>query len=515
MGGSRWYLDAELLKKATENDASHRDTWGFNQLAELANTKYKGKVAVLCPMPTHENIDKTSKAGHWYGDERDGLHIMCFGGCKKSIDLAPILEMEHSIIYEPIAAGETINDFRQVSRERQKTFKKTLEFGALTEKYSGVATRYLIEERGLSPEDIGEYGYVPVELVEALTRLVESDGFKNLRKSSQRVEIKLNSMAYALRIYSIQDPMGEAESAINEAMQFLENVKPIDRDDLFSILTINTLTEMHRRGIFQTRSEEHRANGDEVDARLGGRIILPTYFVDPSKSGIDAFVRSNYIARGIVLDGQPLFGGHHQLKARIRQGKLVRDGIRLLDTPTGFWARDWEKLVMKVDSTKKIIVYEGPMDAGSLGRICPDYKDMGFANIGFNYHHLFPFLRFLGIRGDKYPENQGLHLNIENIYLAHDWDATGAKNFGERIIGLRKFFGKEIGRVYPIHKLLPQEVLDVVPPYNPKLYYKGEESGEQRGRFYGLKIDLNGLINAEAETNPALKPIRDKYAYKP
>jgi hypothetical protein len=286
-------------------------------------------------------------------------------------------------------------------------------------------------------------------------------------------------------------------------------VEPYEREKIFSILTIANLTEMQRRGVIETRSEKHKA--DEIRARLGGRIVLPTYFIDPLKSGIDVFVRSNFMARGIILKGEQLYEGNHQHKARIRQKKkLIRNGERLLDTPTGFWARDWSSLLRNVDAKKEVIVYEGPMDVGTFGRMRPDYKDTGFSNVGYNYRFLLPFLRFLGMAGDENSPGQGFRMGIESIFLANDWDKTGTLKFFDRKEKLKIAFPKV--EVHPIHDLLPDDIRNIVPPYDLELLNMPDKSDQN---LRGEKLDMNDLINAEAENNPIFRPIRHKYAYRP
>jgi len=511
MGGG-WYLDPQLLKEAIETDSSHRDTWGYNQLGDLVNGRYRGEASILCPIPSHANRDKTSMAGHWYGE--GDAHITCFGECNTAINLARALHVNRgSIKVEPMATGETVDDFRPPSTERQKTFATTMNFASTMERNLGIAKRYLIEERGLAPDDVGEMGFVPMELAKGLADLVASTGFRHLLKANNH--LGLDSLLGALKTYQVDwDP--KMESALSHILFTMNEVGNDDRRTISSILTTGALDEMRRRGVIESkrRLKDDQGVVREPKIKLGGRLILPTYFIDPSRKGLASIVRSNMNARGIILDGEELFEGNPHHKARIRQGELIRNGVRLLNTPAGFWARDWPRFLDAISEKKEIILSEGPMDPPSFGRMNHEYRDNVLTNIGFNYHYLFPALRYFGMFGDENSPGQGFGMGIKRIFLAYDFDLTGARKFHDRVQKLGILFPKV--EVLSIHTLLPEDVLAVVPPYDIGLFSKGDANKDQEdGLFFGTKLDFNGIINISAEADPVLKLLREKYAYRP
>lgn len=491
----KWFLDYKLLEDAVGSDASRNDLHGLGRLAILLNRPSVHVRTVMCPMPTHKNIN--TPAGIL-----NPTNINCqSGACSISIFLPERGKIR--VAKEFIKSTDTTADFKPVSRERAITFEEFMKVGKDFAAVSEVPTRYIIEERGLNPKDLGSYAYIPQELDTYLEALVGSDSFKKLSAGiKHKSDYHLGIIDGMLGRVEADDTPG-AMAALSGATQIVNNLPEELSEKVFRILNIQTLMAMKMRRILEPGNKK---TGTEDKNRLGERIILPTYWISDVNRGSRALVQANFNARGIVLDGQKRFNDqdHH---------KAILTGKKTLTTPAGFYFRDPEMFLLSVRDT--VVVTEGPFNGATLSRITPDLADITLTNVGLGYRELIAFLRWLGVKGDNKKDERGMNLNINTIYLSFDFDLPGSKSFMTKGNHLRQAFPGI--KVRPVHELLPKEVRSIVPAFSHKLFEEGK-------RFAGFKLDLNDLVKNHQEgwasknginpdTEMAIADLKKKYGY--
>jgi hypothetical protein len=174
--------------------------------------------------------------------------------------------------------------------------------------------------------------------------------------------------------------------------------------------------------------------------------------------------------------------------------------------------------------------------------------------LGTGYQELIAFARWLGIATDPGRSVKSQSRQIERVVLAYDWDEGGVGAFLKTKAALEEAFpgievltlldslpGElEIPFSQPKEKapFLPEIVADFIPPYDPRLFAKGGEKGQNKipkGPLCGVKRDLNDFLRwdrlafergdrwwyrGQVRTmGPRhlrqLREIRERYAYRP
>lgn len=449
-----WHLDENLLKSYVATDAGKEGDWGFRKIYEvISSDKEFNGVSVYCPMPTHHNND--TQAAAYYGGS--GSHIYCFG-CRADIHVpsrnsGPRLELPH-------ASGLKTVDYRSVSTEREAAFDNLMGLGQLFAD-SEVPREYLLK-RGLTPDDLGLYGYLPTALDQALSILVKSPEFY------EKYKLRRGS--------SILKEFFGLESA-QELLDFLEDMDDVDKKArLLKIIQPSALTRMRQRKILGSQ-------------KLGGRLILPTYWVRPATGKL---IKSNVVARGIDVHGMPKYNqnGPKHYKVPLVVGSKVVDGKKLRPTPTGFWIRDVEKFLTNLRDT--VVVFEGPLNAATFARMRPDLADICITNTGVGFYELVAFLRWLGVDGDRQEDanhRMGLNYKLRHVVLACDYDLAGIQASLNITQKLQDHLGLDVSQ---LESLLPDDVLQLLPSD------MSVDSFKEGGDFFKTKLDLNDLIQEKA-----------------
>lgn len=455
-----WVLDLGLLEEAVAGfHDTGDDIYGLGALAELIARGRRRQENIFCPLPNHDN--RKTEAATVYPEGS----IYC-GACQTLIEIP---RKGITVTTVPMKEGLEPGDFQPVSRGRNQVFGELFNLARILEFYTGVANRYITEVRGLDPEgDLGKFGFIPLEVSKALDDLVESEVFREASRS--------------LRV----DHLGSHE-VVDRFLESIGIVSVADQTKVLEILKVGALREMKMRGIIgASKVGEHR---------LGGRLLLPTRWLEEIGENDYQFATANFIGRGIVIDGQSIYQGSKQHKAYVRQRGKVTEGRRLRSTPAGFWIRDPDSFLR--DQSETVFVFEGPLSAASFCRIRQEYKQSVIANLGTGFRELIALLHWLGVEGDKDWQDRlvGRKVRINTVCLAGDFDKGGTGFFLRTKKHLESTFrGLEI---VPVHNFLPPEIKDVVPPYEPSLF----ESG---GLLENEKLDMNDLI---------LGPFR-KYAFR-
>jgi hypothetical protein len=491
----KWSLDFKALEDAIESDAGRVDVHGMHELARyLARGPKKGQRSIFCPMPTHKNVN-TKAAGL-----TENL-IFCYSGeCEARVHVPARGKIRVETEYTKTT--NTVKDYKPVSPERANTFEAFMQLAGVFAKNSSIAQSYIIDERGLSPADLGPYGYIPMEFNIHLENLLRSTAFKNLVTRLQHKEdYNLGSLGTALSSKLI-DQSGNALASWEEVMKAINGLPEAAQEKALRSLNLISLLNMRRRVIFEPGSEE---KDTPARYRLAERIIVPTYWISGRKSK-PGLAQANFMGRGIVLDGQIRFRGedHH---------KTILTGLKGGQTPAGFYFRDPERFLYSVTDT--VVVTEAALDTASLSRIAPDLADITLTNVGLGYNELIAFLRWMGVYEDPQKGGRGLTRQIKRVILAFDFDKAGAVSFirkSEYLVA--QFPALEI---LPIHGFLPEEIRSISPEFNPELFKEG-------GKFQGFKLDLNDFLRShdpgweernkvDEQRAAAIREIRRKYAY--
>lgn len=496
MTGS-WSLNPKLLVQAVNADAGRVDVHGLHELASfIQGGQTKHQRPVFCPMPTHKNVNTRAAA------IKEGS-IFCYNSdCGARIQ---VLKPGRTRLHvERPKKTYTAKDYKPVSSDRAKTFRTFMEVAGVFARESTVPQRYLIQ-RGLSPADLGPWGYLPMEFTAPLEELLRSKAFNDLLKRLKyKSDQHLGGIGNILSSPTF-DKTGEATVNWRKVMEAMNGLPENLRDEVLEKLDLDILMSMRRRGIFEPGSEE---KDKPAKNRIAERIIAPTYWMSEKKSG-PRLVQSNFMARGIILDGQRRFTmqDHHKALLTGRKGQ---------ETPTGLYFRDPERFLFSVTDT--VVVTEGVINYASLARMVPDMADIALANVGLGYFELISFLRWLGVAGDPKRDSNGPGRNVKRLILAFDFDKGGtgayARTREEELIP--QFPALEIA---PIDGFLPQEVRDTIPERDPRLF-------DIEGPLEGFKLDLNDFLQSHGENwatdnkiDPervaAIEEIRKKYAFKP
>lgn len=485
----KWLLDYKLLEEAVGADAGRTDHLGMHELSQLVNRgNVKGK-AIWCPMPTHNNT-RTRAAIFDEGS------INCQNpACDAHIYLPP-RHGKIRVASQVTPKTDSLIDFKPVSDERANTFQGLMDIGRVFAASDNLPQRYVIEKRGLSPSDLGLFGYIPLGLNALLSDIVYSQAFREIcRKVKNKANNGLGNMEGLANLTDAPDRLALL-NASQEAISYVEGIpNPEQRSSVLNGLNLRALLAMRTRGILDTKY------------RLGGRIILPTYWISSTKEGQAALVQSNFNARGIEIDGETQYREQPHHKAYL-------SGRRNAATPVGFYIGDVEKFFL--DLQDYLIICEGPFNSASLRRLQPALPEVTVTNVGLGYRELIAFLRWLGVDKDTSKEGRGLSHKIKTVFLAFDFDQAGATGYIKRAERLKAVFPNL--DIRPIHELLTNDVRPIVPEFNPDLFAEG-------GKFHGFKLDLNDLLmphdsewpikNAiDLDTVRAIEEIRREYAFR-
>jgi len=465
-----WKFDKKLLKEAVESWAGKRDVFGLGKITRLLEQRKRGQI--MCVLPGHDN--QKTEAATFYGKEG---HIFCHV-CQTSVDL-PIGRFKKAQMVE----GYSVEDYRQVSVDRNKVFTEANRIaGAFAQKENSIARRYVAEKRGLDPDDdLGPFGYIPSEFSEGLADMIETETFRRITTKGElkgNRNLRLTQLAAFASIKA--SPEEEFINTLRKVIDAVDSLEDMYRDSIYSNLTLGMIKSLRSRGIIGRYSDNSH--------RWGGRLILPMKWFT-SKGQNWELAESNFIARGIILDGIKYFDGgviHH--KAFTSQPrKKSKDGLLLQSTPPGFWLRDPEAFLREVDDS--VIVFEGALNTASFGRIRPDLRNICLTMAGTGYKNLIATLRWLGVKGDEREVKRGAGKRIEKVIFAYDFDRGGVETFHRNARELKAIFPKiEIGTV---RKLLPSEIASFIPPYSLKIFGEGDD---HEGILFGEKGDLNDLI---------------------
>jgi hypothetical protein len=467
----KWFIDMDKLDEVIISDASRYDPFGIHRLRALIDSG-RGEESIFCPLPAHDN--RRTPAAAYYKD-----HITCFGDCGTTIEISTP-KNKTRVEQLPLASGDKTSDFKSVSRDRQKTFEVAMRVGQLIAGSTEAPRLYIEEMRGLSVDDIGIFGYIPHDFEDSLNNLLRTETYKEgARKIKRKAELPFDSLASLAGIVDTDDKdvfLQNLSRTISETLDRLGSRGA--RDEVVKLLNLKQLEDMRMRLILEP------GRGDGVNKnRWSGRINLPTYWLSQKKEGSQALVQSNFNGRGIVINNESLFTGLPHHKAPIIGGAVIKNGVRLRKTPTGFWFRDPADFLLNVDDT--VVVFEGVFNAATFGRMRPDLRSISITNVGLGYHELIALLRWLGVKGDDEVQEGGMHKQLRSVILGFDFDGPGAKSYFKKSETLRvEFPGLE---VRPIHEVLPPDVVSLVPAYDVKLFEKGQAMD-------GFALDLNDFI---------------------
>ncbi|MFC1653341.1 hypothetical protein ACFL1M_00660 [Patescibacteria group bacterium] len=489
----RWIIDQKALQRAIDTKTSTKDPHGLTILADLLN-KEKPYNKVFCPLPHHDN--RNTEAAHLHED-----HVYCYG-CQENI-LLPWSMREFNVI--PMKSGNEVEDFNPVSSGRSKAFENAITIAHNFSLIEDVSSRFL-RMRGLNHELAGMHGHFPPHFAGALANLVsetteENDKrinlFNRAVKESKKIDRKilkeplsvlvqsgylssshpqifalLQSLHQALRIpqqNSQQDSFIKSDSTVPP------QIEAIDK-----ILTLENIQSMRNRGIIGRNKV-----GNE---RIGGRLVLPTYWLKYLKSGYQ-FTMANVNARGIYFGEESMHQGDPHFKAFVRSSQRVRDGRKMRQTPPGFWMPDPKRFTENLGDT--IFIFEGPLNQLSFNQISPEYRDSCITVSGTGYRQIIALLRWLGVCGDHINPQQTLGKGIKRVVLASDWDKGGAEAFKRNRSHIMSAF-HEVD-VLPINYFLPEDIRTILPfPIITNFSPKTQQNAQ--GSYFGFKLDLNDVI---------------------
>ncbi|PJA14373.1 hypothetical protein COX64_02170 [Candidatus Dojkabacteria bacterium CG_4_10_14_0_2_um_filter_Dojkabacteria_WS6_41_15] len=496
-------IDFALLEKEATRIAEGKliDRHGIVELYNLLSKAKNGVWACRCPNSTHKNTG--TRAAAVYANEH-GTYVYCFGcdqrfGCIRPGEEGRVLATD--AITPGIQLPEVdFESYTPVSFGRAKSMEQFSRIAQNLYHLDNSGINYLAS-RGLHPFNLKNVGYIPPHIGDALTELLSN----NRRDLQTYLKIihkwdkaagkdhfymkkeeywRLDGMESALERMITEEPTSfiQPESlltAIREAKDAVEKIVRIDqdRDELYSLLQIDLLNEMHRRGAFLPYKK--------LD-QVGGRIIFPCYWLNEVRGELE-LAPSNFSARAVYdANGEPLCHVHPDEEGKMDpasrkyiKGHYAKVSGDKHPTPVGFTFMEPESFLPDLKIIKTMVVCEGITNAMALSQICPSFQPVIFASNGLGRKQLIAFINRLRKAGYE----------IDNLVLAYDFDEAGAKKFIQ--------FQKEIQQltgvnVVPVHEIVPADIREALPLYD-----------EKEMKRLTTKIDLNDLIQQPGLTHYA------------
>lgn len=385
-----WSIAPEILDQVLEtNSGKTANLFGYYELAQSLETK-TGR-DLLCPLPFHPPPDKRTPSAHYYPEVKNSEkpHIHCFR-CSQNISVpgrASFLGETHIYVPPP----ESLTDFINVPPTRRLVSESLMKISQVLLTYSPTAQDYL-KSRGLDPSDLCQIGYLPTELMDFLSELIN----KQVDKTSKSGSVRLESLP-------------ELYESINKILESVTDA--LDGDFIRSRLDVALLKRLRTSGVISKRGNER------AQSRAGGRIIFPLYWVD-TKSNESRLVMSELYGRAVYdSSGQSLAGDPDHFKfPPARKGHVYNPEKKrwLHRAPSGYWlSSPPEKFLLKTQETQEVVVVEAPLDGISLGIFVPRYADQILAICGSNPGFLMAFLRFM---------------RIEKVIMGTDFDDPGQES---------------------------------------------------------------------------------------
>ncbi len=488
-----WKLNFSKLDKdvRTRRDNTH----GYVSLRNWIVSKKQQTRSMKCLV--HDNTDTPAAAYY----PKKGI-IKCMNGeCGCTIDISDALGIKkHHKEIRPGAENYSISNYETMSPEREELVSRTFETAKIFAHEDTTATDYLDHIRGINPNIVGEYGYLPPMVSSVLWELSQKAGL-----------VELVASVPELRIDEIHEygNSPELHKKADEVVNLIREVAPKNNAELLDLLSISTILKM-------SDLEKHAILAKWNPA--AGGIMFPLRVPDSKDSR--TWKTTNIFSRRIEMNGKKYNRGkipHWKLK--------LEETDSLLEQPSaGVWVRDPQEFLTKIDETKTVFSWEGTLNALAYYQIAgiegwSDLVGNSFANTGTGYELGYAVLRQLGIEADKRPPKGSLGLGIKRIVIASDPDGPGSGVWERRSKELQAIFpGIE---VLPIHEFVPAEIKSLFLPYDTSLY--GNKS--QPEKYYGRKIDVADILGAHGsdwgEKNKLtpdevslVAELRQKYAYK-
>lgn len=440
----RLMIDAELARVANDKmGALATDTFGLRGILEVLHTRPRHTVIVRCIDPRHDDGTPSCQWIPWSLEDPTPDHFFCY---LDRVFIYPSTKFEDQVSVA-VAPATEVQNYRPVSPSRQKTVEMVYQIATICGARDDTAHRY-ISGRGLDPQtDIGHAGFIPPKFSHALAEVVVRNkddepgkAFWQFLKDKKMLRQNI-SVLLANLDHEIENQLPEKVALLAEYKHRLEAVEsslvflsPDHKEFILDMLTLERIEELQRRGLV--------GKSKEGLVRFGGRVEQILYWFN--ENGI--LVPSNFNSREIpnLAEGDRFLNMF--VRSKRSKPKLNKDGELLNRTPKGIWMRDPEKCVTEITLSGEVVVTEGWINAASLGRFNPEYKNKILAMCGSGTGTLAAILK---------------KLNVRVLYLATDFDHAGSealKRAATRIKGILP----EI-KIRDVRELLPDQIQKLIP----------------------------------------------------
>lgn len=379
----RWSLDKQLFEIALVDTT--KDVFGF---ARLHNVLTSGESAVVqCPHPSHANMRAESPA--LQVNERGTGYCH---GCDRFMLLK--IDSPGNLNFLRLSAPKSVEDFRSISRKKEKTLAAVVRLGNIFARYSPEVWDYLAT-RGLNGDALYDVGWWPSNLTNFLLNIT----YGSILSDHQQEE----------RLIDIQD----FTHAINNLLTFIKD--PDQLCEVNDLLTVGLVQDIDRYNIFRSKEEKGKPKKHDL---MGERVMLPLYFWT-----------DKYPGDGLVLRISGMYGralpesGHRTLlhfktpmtpdekKSKMENGRLRHR------RPIGFWLSSppehFVEEIAKYDG--EVVITEAPLDAASFKKLEQRLPVIGVGSL--THGALIPWLISLG---------------ITTVNLALDFDSWGTEATAKR-----------------------------------------------------------------------------------